>query len=241
MAISKTRSMPYDSHVTRVLLAEDDPAIAEPLARALTREGYDVSVHGTGRGAIEDAASADLVVLDLGLPDMDGLDVARWIRNEGLSTPILVLTARADEVDLVVGLDAGADDYVTKPFRLAELLARVRALLRRAGSEEGAPGELSAQDVRLEVDAHRAFQGDRELQLTAKEFELLKVLVRDAGSVVSREILMREVWAADPTGSTKTLDMHVSWLRRKLGDDAGSPRYISTVRGMGFRFETGER
>jgi len=232
--------MPYDGNVTRVLLAEDDPAIAEPLARALTREGYEVSVHGTGRGAIDEATQADLVVLDLGLPDMDGLDVARWIRNQGLSTPILVLTARADEVDLVVGLDAGADDYVTKPFRLAELLARVRALMRRAGGDEGAPGDLGAQDIRLDVDAHRAFQGERELQLTAKEFELLKVLVRDAGSVVSRDVLMREVWAADPTGSTKTLDMHVSWLRRKLGDDAGSPRYISTVRGMGFRFETGE-
>lgn len=232
--------MAYDSHVTRVLLAEDDPAIAEPLARALTREGYEVSVHGTGRGAIDEAAQADLVVLDLGLPDMDGLDVARWIRSQGLATPILVLTARADEVDLVVGLDAGADDYVTKPFRLAELLARVRALLRRAGSEDSVTGDLSAQDVRLDVDAHRAFRGDRELQLTAKEFELLKVLIREAGSVVSRDVLMREVWSTDPSGSTKTLDMHVSWLRRKLGDDAGSPQYISTVRGMGFRFETGE-
>ncbi|ACQ79415.1 two component transcriptional regulator, winged helix family [Beutenbergia cavernae DSM 12333] len=226
--------------VTRVLLAEDDPAIAEPLARALTREGYDVSVHGTGRGAIEGAASTDLFVLDLGLPDMDGLDVARWIRNQGLTTPVLVLTARADEVDLVVGLDAGADDYVTKPFRLAELLARVRALLRRAGADGGDDDELSAQNVRVDVAAHRAFQGERELQLTAKEFELLRVLVREAGSVVSRESLMREVWASDPTGSTKTLDMHISWLRRKLGDDANAPRYISTVRGMGFRFEDGD-
>lgn len=225
------------ANVTKVLLAEDDPAIAEPLARALTREGYDVSVHGTGRGAIDGAASADLFVLDLGLPDMDGLDVARWIRSQGMTTPILVLTARADEVDLVVGLDAGADDYVTKPFRLAELLARVRALLRRAGVE-GEAEELSAQNVRVDVAAHRAFQGDRELQLTAKEFDLLRVLVREAGSVVSRETLMREVWASDPSGSTKTLDMHVSWLRRKLGDDAGAPRYITTVRGMGFRFET---
>ncbi|WP_043346668.1 response regulator transcription factor [Beutenbergia cavernae] len=226
--------------MTRVLLAEDDPAIAEPLARALTREGYDVSVHGTGRGAIEGAASTDLFVLDLGLPDMDGLDVARWIRNQGLTTPVLVLTARADEVDLVVGLDAGADDYVTKPFRLAELLARVRALLRRAGADGGDDDELSAQNVRVDVAAHRAFQGERELQLTAKEFELLRVLVREAGSVVSRESLMREVWASDPTGSTKTLDMHISWLRRKLGDDANAPRYISTVRGMGFRFEDGD-
>lgn len=224
--------------MTNVLLVEDDPAIAEPLARAFSREGYTVRHHGTGQGAIDDIAETDLVVLDLGLPDMDGLDVARWIRNQGLATPILVLTARADEVDLVVGLDAGADDYVTKPFRLAELLARVRALLRRAHGDLTDEDELVAQDVRVDVGAHRAFQGRRELHLTAKEFELLRVLVRDAGVVVERDALMREVWGSDPTGSTKTLDMHVSWLRRKLGDDANQPRYISTVRGMGFRFET---
>ncbi|CAM5781597.1 DNA-binding response regulator OS=Cellulomonas persica OX=76861 GN=CPE01_08610 PE=4 SV=1 [Cellulomonas persica] len=198
-----------------------------------------MSVQGTGQGAIDGAATADLVVLDLGLPDMDGLDVARAIRNQGLTTPVLVLTARADEVDLVVGLDAGADDYVTKPFRLAELLARVRALLRRTAVEAGDEDELHAQNVRVDVAAHRAFQGERELHLTAKEFDLLRVLVASAGNVVARETLMREVWDSDPTGSTKTLDMHVSWLRRKLGDDANAPRYISTVRGMGFRFETG--
>ena len=180
------------------------------------------------------------MILDLGLPDMDGLDVARWIRSNGFTTPVLVLTARADEVDLVVGLDAGADDYVTKPFRLAELLARVRALLRRSQQEGGDDqDELAAQDVRMDLGAHRAFQGDRELHLTAKEFDLLRVLVREAGSVVSRDALMRDVWDSDPTGSTKTLDMHVSWLRRKLNGDANEPRYISTVRGMGFRFETG--
>lgn len=220
------------------MLVEDDPAIAEPLSRALTREGYEVRAHGTGRGALEEVSIADLVILDLGLPDMDGLDVARRIRSDGLVIPILVLTARADEVDLVVGLDAGADDYVTKPFRLAELLARVRALLRRVGGDLTDEDELVAQDVRIDVGAHRAFQSKRELQLTAKEFELLRVLLRDAGSVVNREILMREVWGSDPSGSTKTLDMHISWLRRKLGDDATDPRYISTVRGMGFRFET---
>ena len=224
--------------MTQVLLAEDDPAIAEPLARALGREGYDVDVQGTGQGAIDGAPGADLVVLDLGLPDMDGLDVARAIRQQGLSTPVLVLTARADEVDLVVGLDAGADDYVTKPFRLAELLARVRALLRRSGAELVEDDELHAQDVRVDVTAHRAFQGERELHLTAKEFDLLRVLVGSAGAVVGRDGLMREVWGSDPSGSTKTLDMHVSWLRRKLGDDANAPRYITTVRGMGFRFET---
>ncbi|TWH31432.1 DNA-binding response OmpR family regulator [Isoptericola variabilis J7] len=180
------------------------------------------------------------MVLDLGLPDMDGLDVAREIRAKGLSVPVLVLTARADEVDLVVGLDAGADDYVTKPFRLAELLARVRALLRRTHGETTEDEELRAQDVRVDVAAHRAFQGERELHLTTKEFDLLKVLVANAGSVVLRDTLMRDVWGSDPVGSTKTLDMHVSWLRRKLGDDANSPRYVSTVRGLGFRFELGQ-
>ena len=155
--------------MTQVLLIEDDPAIAEPLARALGREGYDVTVQGTGQGGIEAAPAADMVVLDLGLPDMDGLDVARWMRSHGLTIPVLVLTARADEVDLVVGLDAGADDYVTKPFRLAELLARVRALLRRSTTEGTEGGEeLAAKDIRMDLAAHRAYQGTTELHLTAK-------------------------------------------------------------------------
>ena len=223
--------------MTTVLLVEDDPAISEPLARALGREGYEVRSHGTGRGALGDIIGADLVVLDLGLPDIDGLDVAREIRSQGSSLPILVLTARTDEVDMVVGLYAGADDYVTKPFRLAELLARVRALLRRAGSDFQ-DDTLEAQDIKIDVSAHRAFQDGRELQLTAKEFDLLRILIKEAGNVVSRQVIMQEVWGSDPAGSTKTLDMHISWLRRKLGDDAAYPYYISTVRGMGFRFET---
>lgn len=223
--------------MTTVLLVEDDPAISEPLARALGREGYEVRAHGTGRGALGDILGADLVVLDLGLPDIDGLDVAREIRSQGSSVPILVLTARADEVDMVVGLDAGADDYVTKPFRLAELLARVRALLRRAGSDFQ-DDALEAQDIKIDVSAHRAFQDGRELQLTAKEFDLLRILIKEAGNVVPRQVIMQEVWGSDPAGSTKTLDMHISWLRRKLGDNATYPYYISTVRGMGFRFET---
>ena len=223
--------------MTTVLLVEDDPAISEPLARALGREGYEVRAHGTGRGALGEIIGADLVILDLGLPDIDGLDVAREIRSQGSSVPILVLTARTDEVDMVVGLDAGADDYVTKPFRLAELLARVRALLRRAGSDFQ-DDTLEAQDIKIDVSAHRAFQDGRELQLTAKEFDLLRILIKEAGNVVPRQVIMQEVWGSDPASSTKTLDMHISWLRRKLGDDAAYPYYISTVRGMGFRFET---
>jgi len=209
-----------------VLLAEDDPAISEPLARALRREGYDVDVRGDGRTALEGAReNPDLVVLDLGLPFIDGLEVCRRMRAMGKTVPVLILTARADEVDTVVGLDAGADDYVTKPFRLAELLARVRALLRRNPSD-AAP---TSDQLRIDPDGRRAWFQDHEMQLTAKEFDLLRVLVR--------EQLMREIWETAWFGSTKTLDMHISVLRRKLGDDATQPRYISTVRGVGFRFE----
>jgi DNA-binding response OmpR family regulator len=222
--------------MTSVLLAEDDPSISDPLARALRREGYDVDVSADGPGTLGRALSGgiDLIVLDLGLPELDGLEVCRRLRSEGRATPVLVLTARADEVDTVIGLDAGADDYVTKPFRLAELLARVRALLRRGSAETQV-----VQGVRIDPEARRAWSGDEELELTTKEFDLLWALIRDAGKVVTREQLMRDVWGAKWWASTKTLDMHVSWLRRKLGDDAHSSRYITTVRGVGFRFERG--
>ena len=224
--------------MTRVLLAEDDQAISEPLARALRREGYEVEVKPDGPQALDYAVAEaiDLVVLDLGLPGLDGLEVCRRIRGQGVGVPVLILTARADEVDTVVGLDAGADDYVTKPFRLAELLARVRALLRR-GTNGDAPSGSAVQGVRVDAESHRAWLGEEELSLTAKEFDLLRVLLREAGKVVTREQLMREVWDTSWWGSTKTLDMHVSWLRKKLGDDAASPRFITTVRGVGFRFE----
>lgn len=224
--------------MTRVLLAEDDPTISDPLARALRREGYEVDVRADGRAALDGAQEApDLVVLDLGLPYIDGLEVCRRIRAGGSTAPVLILTARADEVDTVVGLDAGADDYVTKPFRLAELLARVRALLRRNPNEQADDNEV----VRIDADGRRAWFNGEELQLTAKEFDLLRVLVRDQGKVVSREALMREVWETSWYGSTKTLDMHISVLRKKLGDDAAHPRCIATVRGVGFRFERPER
>ena len=220
--------------MTSVLLAEDDPSISDPLARALRREGYDVDVSSDGPATLGRALGGgiDLIVLDLGLPELDGLEVCRRLRSEGRATPVLVLTARADEVDTVIGLDAGADDYVTKPFRLAELLARVRALLRRGSAETQV-----VQGVRIDPEARRAWSGEEELELTTKEFDLLWALIRDAGKVVTREQLMRDVWGAKWWASTKTLDMHVSWLRRKLGDDAHSSRYITTVRGVGFRFE----
>ncbi len=230
--------------MTSVLLAEDDLSISDPLARALRREGYDVDVSADGPSTLDAAMAGglDLIVLDIGLPELDGLEVCRRLRSEGQSIPVLILTARADEVDTVIGLDAGADDYVTKPFRLAELLARVRALLRRGSAETS-----TVQGVRVDPDARRAWIGDNELELTTKEFDLLCVLVNDAGKVVTREQIMREVWDSKWEvwdskwwGSTKTLDMHISWLRRKLGDDAHSPRYITTVRGVGFRFERGD-
>ncbi len=223
--------------MTSVLLAEDDPAISEPLARALRREGYDVDVASDGPETLEAAKNGgiDLIVLDIGLPRLDGLEVCRRIRSSGQSVPVLILTARADEVDTVIGLDAGADDYVTKPFRLAELLARVRALLRRNASETRV-----VQGVRVDTDARRAWLGNTEIELTSKEFDLLALMVAEAGKVVTREQIMRQVWDSKWWGSTKTLDMHVSWLRRKLGDDAHSPQYITTVRGVGFRFERGD-
>lgn len=225
-----------------VLLVEDDDGIATPLAAALRGAGYPVVRTATGRDALERAAAGvGAVVLDLGLPDLDGVEVCRRLRHVAPGVPVLMLTARSTEADVVVGLDAGADDYVTKPFRLAELLARLRALLRRAAATDDAGGDvpaLAVQDIRVDPAARRAWQGDRELALTPKEFDLLALLVAQAGTAVSRERIMAEVWETDWYGSTKTLDMHVSWLRRKLGDAADAPRYLTTVRGVGLRFET---
>jgi DNA-binding response OmpR family regulator len=222
--------------VPSLLVVEDDDAIAGPLQRALARDGYDVTRAATGAAALEavDRTSFDLVILDLGLPDVDGLDVCRRVRDRHRTMPILMLTARTEEIDIVVGLDAGADDYVAKPFRLAELLARVRALLRR-----GDPPALEASGVRVDRASRRAWLGEDELVLASKEFDLLALLVSEAGHVVTRERIMEEVWDEHWFGSTRTLDMHVSWLRRKLGDDAAKPRFITTVRGVGFRFEQG--
>lgn len=219
-------------------MVEDDDAIAVPLVRALEAQGYDVEHVSSGTAAVERivAGGVDLVLLDLTLPDHDGLDVCREVRAAGSDAQIVMLTARSDEVDLVVGLDAGADDYVTKPFRLAELLARVRARLREA-TEDDRPATSHARGVRVDHDAHRAFHGGDELDLTPTEFALLALLVREAGRAVPREEIMRTVWGPDWYGSPRTLDVHISALRRKLGDDPTQPRLITTIRGLGFRFE----
>ena len=226
------------SDAPRVLVVDDEAMLADLLSQALRHEGWETATAKDGLDALAKATSfqPDVVILDVQMPRMDGLETLERLRARDPELPVLFLTARDAVADRVQGLRAGADDYVTKPFRLAELLARVRALLRRQAAEP-TEGELRAQDIRMDVAAHRAFVGDVELSLTAKEFDLLRVLLRAAGSVVARDTLMREVWGSDPTGSTKTLDMHVSWLRRKLGDDATDPHYITTVRGMGFRFE----
>jgi len=214
--------------VTTVLLAEDDAAIAEPLSRALQREGHHVVVVADGPATLHHAGDGevDLLVLDLGLLEMDGLDVCRRLRRFRPDLPVLMLTARTDEVDFVVGLDAGADDYVGKPFRLAELMARVRALLRRS-----VPDVLEVAGVRMELAARRVLVEGDEVALANKEFELLRVLLHRAGQVVSRGEILRDVWNAPELKTSKTLDMHMSWLRRKIGGAR-----IATVRGVGFRF-----
>jgi DNA-binding response OmpR family regulator len=222
-----------------ILLIEDETSISEPLAAALAREGFDTVVAGTAAEGLElfGSRTPDLVLLDVMLPDGDGRDVLRRIR-ETSRAPVVMLTARGEEMDRVLGLELGADDYVTKPFSAAELAARVRAVLRRAG--EAAPrgdAVLEAGDVRLDLDTHQASRAGDALELTVKEFDLLRVLLEHAGKVVKRDDLVHEVWDPAWFGSTKTLDVHVSALRKKLGDDPADPRYIHTVRGVGFRFE----
>ncbi len=227
-----------------VLLIEDEEAISEPLAAALGREGFAMLVAGTAAEGMElfRDRGPDLVLLDVMLPDGDGRDVLRQIR-ETSRTPVVMLTARGEEVDRVLGLELGADDYVTKPFSAAELAARLRAVLRRAGdepSDAGAKPVLEAGGISMNLETHTITKDGEPLELTVKEFELLRVLLERAGKLVRRRELVHEVWDPAWFGSTKTLDVHVSALRKKLGDDPASPRYIHTVRGVGFRFDPGD-
>jgi DNA-binding response OmpR family regulator len=229
-----------------ILVVEDEDSIALPLASALEREGYTTRITGSAPEAIALAAELqpDLMLLDVMLSDGSGLDVCREVRRHS-SVPIIMLTARGDETDRVVGLELGADDYVVKPFSARELIARIRAVLRRVpdGGQTPAVAAPVVAESAVEIGSvtvdpamRRATLAGTELALTRREFDLLALLVRNAGTVLTRERLMDEVWDTNWFGSTKTLDVHVSSLRRKLGDDAVDSRYLHTVRGVGFRF-----
>jgi DNA-binding response OmpR family regulator len=213
----------------RVLLVEDDDSIAEPLVSGLARYGFEVDRSRTGQHAL-DAPPHDLVLLDLGLPDMDGIDVCRRLRASS-TVPIIVITARADEVDRVLGLELGADDYVVKPFGFRELVARIRAVSRRAQASGEHGGVQRLGSMELDRRERRVRVAGRGLVLTAKEFDLLALLAEDPGAVLARERILEHVWDQHWFGPTKTLDVHVAALRRKLGD----PGWIETVRGVGFR------
>ncbi|WP_310529764.1 response regulator transcription factor [Nocardioides sp.] len=228
--------------MAQVLVVEDEEDIAFPLVRTLEREGYDVTWLESGRKALAHLVleSPDIMILDLGLPDMDGLDVCRAAREGGFDGGIMIVTARAGELDRVVGLDFGADDYLAKPFGLAELQARVRALLRRSQSgrgEEASTTTETASGLRIDNDARRVTMDKTEVALTAKEFDVLALLAASHGKVVSREQLMSEVWDENWFGSTKTLDVTIGRLRNKL-EEAGAKDRVVAIRGVGFRLES---
>jgi two-component system response regulator RegX3 len=221
----------------RVLLVEDEESITTPLKAALAREGFDASVARTAADALEQARAnePDVVLLDVMLPDGSGFDVCRELRRTS-QVPIIMVTARGEEADRVVGLELGADDYVTKPFSAREVAARIRAVLRRA--EQARPPEteaLAIGELRIDAAGRTATLAGEPVELSRKEFDVLHLLASEAGRVVTRERLLEEVWDTTWFGSTKTLDVHVSGLRRKLGDDPAAPRYLHTVRGVGYR------
>ncbi len=218
----------------RVLVVEDDVEIAEPLVRTLQSEGYTVAHVEDGATALTliEETHPDVVVLDLGLPVVDGLDVCRTVRERGDDVPILILTARSSELDLVVGLDAGADDYLEKPFRSSELLARLRALLRRSAGVTG--DVLTSGDLYLDAKSRLCRVESEIIGLTPTEFDLLEMLMRNSGQLITRQRMLRDIWNTDWDGSTKTLDMHMSSLRRKIGDHGSK---VHTIRGHGYRFD----
>ncbi len=225
----------------RVLLVEDDRGVRESLTRALSLEGYEVDPAPDGIEAMQvvDRVAPDVIVLDVMMPVMDGLEVARRLRSRGDHTPILMLTARHEVSDRVAGLDAGADDYLVKPFALDELLARLRALLRRTDPAAGDATALEVADLRLDPTTRQVFRGDREIQLTKTEFDLLELLMVNAGIVLTREQVYEDIWGYDFESSSNSLDVYVGYLRRKT-EEAGEPRLIQTVRGVGYVLRPGQ-
>lgn len=228
----------------RIVIIEDDDRIAINLARALVAEGYEVDRAGTiDAGRVLLGSHTDLLLLDVGLPDGDGVEYCRELRSSHPGLNVIILTARSEEIDIVVGFDAGAVDYVAKPFRLAELLARIRGRLRRPGTPSAAPTgvvtteRMVAGDVTVDRSAHRVWVGSEEIELRSKEFDLLAELVENAGSAIKREDLMSRVWDENWWGSTKTLDVHIGALRRRLGEDSPNVSRIVALRGIGYRFE----
>jgi len=225
--------------MTRVLVVEDEESFSDALSYMLRKEGFEVAVAATGPEALEafDRNGADLVLLDLMLPGLPGTEVCRSLRQRS-KVPVIMLTAKDSEIDKVVGLELGADDYVTKPFSSRELVARMRAVLRRRGdADEEEPAVLTVGPVRMDVDRHIVAVRGQNVQLPLKEFELLEVLLRNAGRVLTRSQLIDRVWGADYVGDTKTLDVHIKRLRAKIESDPANPRCILTVRGLGYKFD----
>jgi DNA-binding response OmpR family regulator len=222
--------------MTKLLLVEDDQTLRDTLAYNLQREGYDVLVTGDGISALDLAREhkPDLIILDIMLPGLDGLTVCRTLRHE-MDVLIVLLTARTGEVDRIVGLDSGADDYIVKPFSVGELLARLRAVLRRGHPENAI--KLQSGDLTLDLVSHRAFRAGKPLDLAPKEFDVLAELIRHKGAVLTRDLLLQRVWGFDFAGDTRTVDVHIRWLREKIEADSANPKRIETVRGLGYRFE----
>lgn len=225
--------------MTRILIVEDEPSLAEPLAFLLEREGYEPTIASDGLVAVAefDRNGSDLVLLDLMLPGLSGTEVCKEIRSRS-SVPIIMLTAKDSEIDIVVGLELGADDYVTKPYSSRELLARIRAILRRRVEDDVASeAVLEAGSVRMDVERHTVSVGGSETKMPLKEFELLEVLLRNAGRVLTRGQLIDRVWGADYYGDTKTLDVHIKRIRSRIEENPSEPTMLLTVRGLGYRFE----
>lgn len=225
--------------MTKILIVEDEPSFSDALAYLLGREGFEVTVADNGPAAIEefDRHGADLVLLDLMLPGLPGTEVCRQLRTRS-NVPVIMLTAKDTEVDKVVGLELGADDYVTKPYSSRELVARIRAVLRRRGEDVHiSDGVLAAGPVRMDIERHVVSINGENQALPLKEFELLEFLIRNSGRVLTRSLLIDRVWGSDYFGDTKTLDVHIKRLRAKIESDPANPKFIQTVRGLGYKFE----